>query len=405
MRVVHVATLQDGGAGIAAMRLHEGLLAEGIDSTFLCAYPKKIEPALAVATSKPKTYGERALRKIGYESVDKVHREMKKVKRANGNYEYYSLPFSNYELQKNPIVLGADVINFHWVSNFVDFPTFFSINKPIVWTLHDMNPFLGGFHYGADLAKNSDNTLLMGLERSYKQVKAEAIRNRNLNICSPSRWLYEESLSDKAMSQFPHHYIPYGLDTDLFKNYPKELSREVFKIPLDKKIFLFISANIQNTRKGFNFLKEAIHKISRRDDCIVVAAGNHPPADKDPNILYLDAIHDDIVLPLLFSAADACVIPSLEDNLPNVMLEALSCGIPVLGFATGGLKDTIIDGFNGFISAEASADSLAGIMEKFLDCRFDPSSIRSDSAKKFHQSVQAKKYIDLYRAIVLQHNH
>ncbi len=398
MKIVHISTLEDGGAGIATIRLHEGLIKKGIDSTFLCAIAKGHSALTRVAEEPDPTLLQRIALRAGVTVFDTVEHERKKIKSCRGDYEYYSLPISRYRLEENEHVLSADVIHFHWVSNFVNFPTFFTLKKPVVWTFHDMNPLLGGFHYSADLLKNMENAELMRIERRYKQIKADATAKANLNICAPSRWLYEVSLADETMGRFPHHHIPNGLDTEVFTPYPQDMARQVFGLPLKKKIFVFVSANIANKRKGFHLLEEAVAGIPPEADFLVVALGYNHLAAKDPRIVFLEPIHDEPLLPLLFSAADVCVIPSVEDNLPNVMLESLSCGAPVLGFPIGGLKDTIRDGVDGFLCPAVSAEALAATMIRALGASLDRAEIR-ESAKKFDESVQASSYLAIYNSI------
>ncbi|GGB08566.1 glycosyltransferase [Puia dinghuensis] len=399
MKIVHIATLEDGGAGRAAMRLHEALLAEKVDSTFLCAIPKEQSTLARVAEKRPVPFFKRMALRAGLHSVDKVASEKLAIARCRGDYEYYSMPFSNYSLQENEIVLGADIIHLHWVANFVDFPSFFEVPKPIVWTFHDINPLLGGFHFSLDLQKNNANAELMAIEEKFRKVKSEAVASANLTICTPSSRLFEASSANPAMNRFAHHRIQNGLDTRTFRPYSHELSRQVFKLPAQKKIFLFVCGNIQNKYKGFHLLEEAVTLLPPDKDFLVVAAGYNAPVSKDPRVVFLDPIHDELLLPLLYSAADLCVIPSLEDNLPNVMLESLCCGTPVLGFPIGGLKDVIVDGVNGYLCPAISAEALAQTMARALDTPFDRAAISRENIEKFDRAVQAKRYAQLYNSL------
>ena len=381
------------------MRLHEGLVAKGVDSTFLCAVAKNSFSSVEVVHLGDHSILKRVLLRLGYTGIDKVEQSKKEIRSCKGDYEYYSLPFSNYRLEENELITRADILNFHWVSNFVDFPTFFRIKKPIVWTLHDMNPLLGGFHYGEDLLKNETNQELMHIERKFQKIKSEAIAGANLTVCSPSRWLHDASLAHPVMGQKPHHHIPYGLNTTIFRPYPQAIARQIFNLPREKKIIVFASANIGNKRKGFHLLKEAIARIPPEEDFLVVAVGYNPNIPQEEKIVFLDPIHDEALLPLLFSAADFCAIPSIEDNLPNVMLESLCCGTPVLGFSIGGLKDVIVDGSNGFLCPTVSGEALAATITRALRSSFDRMAISKDSIEKFDASVQADRYIALYNSL------
>ncbi|HEX3933764.1 MAG TPA: glycosyltransferase, partial [Puia sp.] len=186
---------------------------------------------------------------------------------------------------------------------------------------------------------------------------------------------------------------------EVFRNYNKASGRELFNIPVDKKVILFISESIENERKGFDLFLKAIEILGVRNDYILVAVGSSDKNYNIGNLINIQGVHDERLMALLYSSADMCVIPSREDNLPNVMLESMACGTPVIGFPVGGIKETIIDGFNGLLCGERSAQSLADAIERFLerDC-FDTVAIRNDSVKKFALNVQANAYIDVYKS-------
>lgn len=398
IKVTHVSTSDRGGAFNSALRLHQGLLNENITSKYLCLdrlNQNSIDEIYQHERYYPKLY-ERVFNKIGL-PLTAAHKNLKKIRRKEGKYEIFSFPNTDYSLHLHPLVKEANIINLHWVANFLDFPSFFANTKqPVVWTLHDMNPFQGGFHYQDDV---KNNTNYSGLENKLRRVKKDALaRVTNLHIVTPSKWLFRESQNSELLGRFPHHHIPYGLDTNLFKPFPKSLARSLFNIPADKLVLLFACESLENPRKGLDLLIEAIKHLPTDVDCHICAVGTRTNIPDDLKINQLGRIQDDRLMPLLFSAADAFILPSREDNLPNVMLESLACGTPVICFPVGGMPDVIENGFNGVIANDIGAIELKDAILSYIKHKdkFDNNKIRNFATENYSLSVQAQKYEKLY---------
>jgi glycosyltransferase involved in cell wall biosynthesis len=400
LKVTHLSTYQGGGAGTAAFRLHQGLLKENVDSRFLCAFSKSHDRTVFTAGKKSQSRLNRILTRFNL-TQSPVEKEKYKVKNAAGDYDYYSIPLSDFRLEEHPLVKDADIINLHWVSDFINYPTFFeSLNKPIVWTFHDMNPFFGGFHYRGDAERNSHNAALMTVENTYLEIKKNALlKTERIKVVCPSQWLLNASQTSEVMKSFSHFLIPYGLDTETFKIYSSDLARQLFNIPLDKKIILFVSESIENRRKGFDLVIDAIKSISVKDNFLLVAVGDAGRSYDVPGIAFIGNISDERLMALAYASADAYLIASREDNLPNVMLESLCCGTPVLGFPVGGIKETVVNDVNGFLAPQLSASGLKDLISRFLtNDKFDRQWIRADSKEKYNLRKQALSYIQLYKS-------
>jgi glycosyltransferase involved in cell wall biosynthesis len=398
MKVVHISTSAFGGAGIAARRLHEGLSEQGVDSNFLTqGQAGKISNLISVS-NRPSNIS-RVLKRFGF-PIAVEHRNAAKIKRG-GDYEIFTFPTSSIDLSVHPLVQSADIIHLHWVANFLDYPSFFkNMDKPIVWTLHDMNPFQGGFHYSGDLERNT-NTYLGKLDRQLQKQKKQAIQgSKNIHIVSPSRWLMQASQQSDMLSKFAHHHIPYGLDTSLFKPYDAEIARSLFQLPQHKRLLLFVSDHISNKRKGFDLLVDALNQLNFPDDVMLCAVGHLDNNILPDKIIHLGYVSDERLMPLLYSAVDAVIIPSREDNLPNVMLEALACGTPVIGFPIGGIREILEIGSNGILSDEVSADSLAHAILTFLrGDLYDSIAIRNFALQHFDLKKQTDDVLALYRTL------
>lgn len=286
----------------------------------------------------------------------------------------------------------------HFISYFLDIPSFFrKVQKPIVWTLHDMSPFLGCFHYRMD---SENNAAAFGLlEKELIEIKRTAYNeHQTLKIVTPSKWLMRESMASTALRNKEHYHIRYSLDTDLFKPGDTKLIRHQYGLPDNKTLFLFVSEQLGNKRKGFDLLLQAINNLS--PDKFHLASIGRPSGELQrlTNYTALGTIEDTKEMAKLYAAADAFVLPSREDNLPNTMLEALSCGTPVVAFRTGGMADEIEPGFNGYLADEMNPNCLSVALQKFLDnpLAFDNAAIRCRAVKLYSMIRQAEEYKRLY---------
>jgi len=273
-----------------------------------------------------------------------------------------------------------------------------------------MNPFTGGCHYSGNCKKFENNCtncpqLLNTLDPNYSnkilKTKTEAITSQcNLTIASPSNWLLEQSKKSILFNRYPHINIPYGLDASIFLPRDQQFSRELLGLPMDKKIILFVADLISNKRKGYKYLMSAIQQLGNNEDFILCTVGSSS-FDKTgrANVAELGSIGDERLMSAAYSAADLFVIPSIEDNLPNTVLESLMCGTPVVGFPIGGIVDMIEDGKNGYICEDISSGALAVNIQKLLNnmSNFNRKKIRNEAVKKYSLSIQAKSYIDLYK--------
>ncbi|WP_299060591.1 glycosyltransferase [uncultured Polaribacter sp.] len=414
MKILIVNTYDNGGAAKASLRLANGLRKRGVKVDFLLK--RKIDLTLNTHVLELKRTT------IFKKYISKVKRKLKKynfyqskydkflTERSN-NLELFSLPNSSFDITASPLYKEADIINLHWVSEFLDFSTFFKNNsKPIVWTMHDMNPFSGGEHYEEIYLGINDNgfpkkRILSTKELSFfekiKKIKKTALLDvNNLHIVSPSQWLANKAKESELFKNMPIHCIANSIDTSIYK--PKNIkeSKEYFNIPEEKKIILFVADSITANRKGFVFLERAIKSINNKDVVLCVIGKNNLKTNFS-NIIELGVLKEDHLMSLAYSAADVFVIPSLMDNLPNTVLESLMCGTPVIGFPVGGIPEMIQNGVNGLITKEISVGALIETINQFLDniYKYKREDIFKDAFDKYNLDIQAKAYENLFKSI------
>ena len=424
LKVVHISTYRSGGAGRAAYRIHEALLKNGgVDSSFLTMedFKKNCSKNLAcyeeaAKIRKPANFVERQRNRIKFRIKKHLGIEIKSAKEKREKIieqfrnasprftcELASLPFTEYNILSNSLVKEADIIHLHWVAGMLDYTSFFKINKkPLVWTLHDMNPFQGLFHYAEDGLRNRD--LTNGLDEKIVLIKQRLIKKgkAKMRVVAPSFWLLKETENSKVFKNIKSVSIPNPIDISFFSQQDKSELKRINEIPENNTVFLFISENIRNLRKGFDLLIDALKQLDNRAFTLIILGAGENSFIPGIDIRNVGPTSDNRKLVDFFSLADAFIIPSREDNLPNVMLESFSCGTPAIGFPVGGIKEHVINFKTGLLADEISSESLAQAIEKFCKYkeRFKMDEIRKYAEEKFNNELVAREYIKVYQKIL-----
>ncbi|MCC5931185.1 MAG: glycosyltransferase [Cyclobacteriaceae bacterium] len=384
MKVLHISTYDRGGAFQSAYRLHQGLLQLGIESRFLVLYK---------FTNKQDCTAY-------LESIPISQRIFESLKTRFFNY-YFSKKFgkkaftfvarSPYSLHKHELVISSDIINLHWVVKFLDIPTFFkSLNKPIFWTLHDLSPISDGFHYEDDIAEINNKVF-----KYNHQVKLRHLANcTNLTLICPSRWIMDKTESSTFCKEHKKFHLPYGLDFKLFKPQDTAKVRTQLGLSINSIVLLFIADNIQDKRKGLCYLMEALPLLKVKNIELISVGGGKVEFGDGIKHKHLGFVSDPEYLSKIYSVANIFVIPSIEDNLPNTMLESLACGTPVVGFKIGGIAETIINGENGYLAEEITLEALANSINLAIknSAKFERNKIRNKAQNEFELFIQARKY-------------
>ncbi len=416
MKVVHINKGDcGGGANVAAHRISSALRKAGVDSTMLVENKKTKDPYV-FSTS------ERHCDKIS-DFAHFVGERLYILPRERYYTMRYNFSIANFgrDISDFPLVREADIIHLHWVNqgflSIKSLKTLASLGKPIVWTLHDMWPFTGGCHYAGTclefnehcgycpFLRNPDKTDLS--VQQYK-AKKELYSSMNLTVVSCSQWLNSLASCSALLSKKHCVSIPNPIDTSVFSPFDKMECRRQLGLPLDKKLVLFGAAKVTDIRKGFRYLEEALRIISDSFPLIakemeLIIFGrvkgngiNIPSGFKTHN---LDFIHDTQTLVKLYNAADVFVLPSLQDNLPNTVVESLACGTPVVGFRIGGVPEMVVHEKTGYLAEVKNSLSLAnGIYATmFMDSNKQRQAIVEHARSLFGEDAVAQQYIKVYQ--------
>ena len=415
MRIVHVSTSDvRGGASRAAFRLHQGLRRLGHDSSMLVWDRAGCDPA--VRAFVPSTgLVDRVARRVRQRGIVSDLRAVR-----SGGHELFTHHRSQFGPEVARQLPECDVLQLHWTSGFLDYPDFFRNlppGVPVVWTLHDMNPFTGGCHYdggcgGYRRACGSCPQLVSGVERDLSRRvwlgKHEALSQlgrRPVHVVADSDWLAEEARQSSLLGGFPVSTIYYGLDTAVFAPRGRAAARRALGIPEGARVVLFVADSVEDRRKGLSYLVEALAGTAGDPDLLLVSIGRGDPAiGEGARHLHLGRVDDDDRLSLVYSAADVFVIPSLQEAFGQTALESVSCGTPVVGFAAGGIPEIVRPGVTGALGPPGDAAALRGAVESILR---DPEeaarlseSCRRVALEEHGLERQARRYVDLYSGLL-----
>lgn len=340
-----------------------------------------------------------------------INLKIKSIRQKNG-LDYYSHPVTSCDITTTDSYKKCDIINLHWVAGMLDYYSFFRKNtKPVVWTLHDMSPLLGGEHYAewySEINEAGEPGIRiyskdeLDLEYKLASFKRKILSNNPLlHFVCPSKWLFEEVVKSGICDSSRIFHIPYGINTEVFRPIDAENYRHSLGIEPEWKVVLFVADSLNNRRKGIVYLLRALQGIETEITLISVGSGEIEHEMPD-NIKYisLGRIEDESLMAKIYSAANLFVIPSLMDNLPNTVIESLCCGTPVVGFPVGGIND-MVNNTNGILAGNISVNALKTAIRMALDRDgfFDRKRIAADAHGKYNLNIQAEQYLKLFQRI------
>lgn len=398
----------EGGAARAAYRLHRSLLVAGLDSKMLVQ--SKTSDDFTVIGPAGKL--QKGLGKIR-PTLDAI--PVKRYKdRTKTLFSPSWLPFSSIVDHINEI--DPDIVHLHWVTGgMLRIEDVARIRAPVVWSLHDMWAFTGGCHYDEECGKfkNSCGSCPVLASAKENDLSSKVLQRKqvsfkqhtNLTIVGLSNWLAKQAKSSTLFENTSVVNLPNPIDTTSFAPFCKQQARTLFNLPGDKKLVLFGAMGAtSDPRKGFKELAQALSYLPA-DYELVVFGSNEPKISQGfkQKAHYLGHLHDDITLRVLYNAADVMVVPSLQENLSNAIMESLSCGTPVVGFDIGGNSDLIDHQVNGYLAEPYSSADFAKGIDWVLQHQ-SPDKL-ADNARQtvlvnFESSLVASKYIDLYREVL-----
>lgn len=423
---IHLMTgLLQGGAAAGAKHLTNALAERGIDARlyFPSQFSGQVDPgreSLYLPAQWTSAWHRRVRAAIGY----RIHRQTfkRKMRRRPPGFEIFSSPMGAPITPwppSNGTHSHGDVLHLHWITKLIDYTSFFQSvpsEQPIVWTLHDMNPFTGGCHFSAgcrrfetgcgrcpQLAEQDGE-----LSAEYFQTKVSLLAGKNLHVVAPSRWMIRQAMASPIFRNVrSFHHIPYGLPAEVHNGaIDRVVAREQLGLDPDAFVFSFGAADVDNQRKGARFLMKALELLSRKSDremLGLVFGGGALPESPVPirQMGFLKSVVDKMQV---YCASDVFVVPSTEDNLPFTALEAMSGGAALLGFDVSGVPDLVLDGVTGRLAKAGDGEDLG---EKLAQMARDTSATNAQgiqakeiASRNYVSTREADDYQKLYAALL-----
>ena len=320
----------------------------------------------------------------------------------------------------------ADVIHLHWVNQGMlslrGIRRILASGKPVVWTMHDIWPATGICHLtlGCTRFKTGGCRYCKYLPGGGSQSdlankiwrrKKDMLQQHTMFFVACSRWLAGEAKASTLLKGQHIESIPNPIDTRVYRPTDRREARRQCSLPEDKRIILFVSQRATNPYKGMDYLSSACKKLiadhpEMKDEVCVAVLGGHAEevVDMLPFKAYpLGYVSDDREIVKVYNAADVFVLPSLSENLPNTIMEAMACGTPCVGFPTGGIPEMIDHLKNGYLTKEHSAKQLGeGIYTLLTTPAYE--SLSHEAVAKvnacYSESSVANQYGQLYAKLL-----
>jgi glycosyltransferase involved in cell wall biosynthesis len=413
IRVTQISTTDlRGGAARAAHRLHRTLGQEGVSSRMLVAQRFGDDPD--VVEYNPFAPAPAFVGRAFFRLSRRLHRPS--VSKAGA---YFSLDWTLIGWRLLSQVPACDVVNLHWVADLLDYRSLPQIaaRHPIIWTFHDMNAFTGGCHYSGLcerfvdrcgscpqlMTTTNDVDMTRRVLRRKQDVLARIPPSRLMAV-SPSHWLAREARRSALFRNFEVRVIPNGINLQEYRPMDRAEARRRLNLPLDARIVLFVAEQIADRRKGLRLLLKAFQAIQEIPGLLLVTLGRGgyeaiPPLRSQ----HLGSLDDSEDLRAAYSAADAFAMPSLQDNLPNTILESMACGTPVVGFSAGGIGEAVVSGKTGLLAPTGDFSALASSLRCLLEDqnlqRMLSANARQHVEQEYSIELQARRYAALYREV------
>jgi glycosyltransferase involved in cell wall biosynthesis len=418
LKVVHLNTYDgNGGAGRACLRLSNALNDIGVESKVLVYYKFGGDPKIdnlskgffAKASAIFNIMAERYLAKFLVKAIKTP----------------FSLQWFGKSIAHHPDLKAADLIHIHWINHGFLSPRLLAqldeLEKPIVWTFHDSNAFTGGCHvrYSCEhFHRQCGDCPLLRMSgkndishRNWLR-KQKAYSELNFHIVAPSRWMASSVKQSSLLGIRNTSVIPNTVETDIFKPYVKAEAKKILKIPTHHFVLMSGFMPSKNDKhKGTQYLIDALNELAARPEIPnelihLVIFGNKDEKNMPTfpfKTTFLGTISKDTHLAKCYAAADAFITPSLEDNLPNTVMESLACATPVIAFTTGGIPDMVRHLENGYLAQYESASDLADGIE-WLFLHEDKEAIQKEARRtvldKFAPAVIATHHQVLYQSLL-----
>lgn len=416
MKILIVNTSENtGGAAVAANRLREALSNSGIKVKIMVREKKRDDFSVVAVGSRVGNLLRFCYERVVIWLCNLLNRR---------NLFAVSIANTGIDITKTREFREADLIHLHWVNQGMlslrGIRKILNSGKPVVWTMHDMWPATAICHYAHECKKYETECRncqllrkngLNDLSAKIWKRKVKMMDGHQISFVACSQWLCDQAKESSLLKGQYVTNIPNAIDTRVFCRKDQAEVRTILGLPLDKRLILFVSQRVTDERKGVSYLMEALEKLTE----------SHPDVKNNTAIAILGGHSDELAaqLPLpshslgyvsdprhivnIYNAADVFVLPSLSDNLPNTIMEAMACSVPCVGFDVGGIPEMIDHRRNGYVAKFRDSDDLAEGIRWVLN-EADHDELSRQAIEEVHQNYSeasvARRYIEIYQKVL-----
>jgi glycosyltransferase involved in cell wall biosynthesis len=406
-----------GGAAVAANRLMKALQKKVIDAEMLVLDKQTDNPYVHTLNT---SWFKKKINLFRFLSERLVIFCLNKFDRSD--LFRVSIANAGTNISNHPLVKNADIIHLHWINhNFLSLKNIeqlMDLGKPVVWTMHDMWPCTGICHHARE-CMNYQNECgqcfylhsFNPKDISYRifSKKKKCLQHKNITYVGCSQWMADRAELSSLTRKEKIYAIPNPVDTNVFKKINKEKARERLNLPMNKYLLLFGAVNVADKRKGLDYLIDGLKCMKLQYPAIynqmeLVIFGQIKSEIRlifDIPVHSMNFLKEEEIIVNLYNAVNLFVTPSLDENLPNTIMEAMACGTPCVGFHIGGIPEMIDHKKNGYVAQYQDLEDLA----KGIAWTLENSRALSDKAiekvkNNYANSIVAQQYTELYKKLL-----
>ncbi|MFA7359805.1 MAG: glycosyltransferase [Candidatus Kapaibacterium sp.] len=328
------------------------------------------------------------------------------LKTDDDKYNLYSINETKgwYKTKKftDKIPFNVDILFILFIDNYLNTKNIREIYDKykckIFWLLPDMAGMTGGCHYAWDCKgyhhQCGNCPAIYSTDKydiTYKNMAFKKINLKNipLLVFSFSTWQHQQLNNSSLFKDNIKELIYFPINKNIFKPIDKKTSRSKFNLTDLHKVIFIGAKNLQNPRKGFKYLIEALKILYDKvpNENIIILISGKIDEDIRNNIKFkfisIDYLDQEKDLPLAFSASDVFVSPSIEDTGPTMVNLSLMCGTPVVAFRTGVANDLIIENETGLLADIYNSNQLADCILKIITLTYTEKIILSQRCRKY----------------------
>lgn len=413
MKILQVNTTDTkGGAALISWELKKSLTKRGHDVSMLVGYKRSSDPNVREIFNTP--LNRRLSQVIGRNFRSRLQHHL-------GYWLANDIAFLPGEkISLLPEFKNADVVHAHNLhSLFFNLKalTKLTYQKPFLWTLHDMWPLTGGAAHAFDcphwttggcncMLPNTLPKMAWNNSRHLWKLKQNIYTNSRLHLVAPSQWLANQ-IKKSMLANQPLTVIYNGVDTDIFKPIVDKIAlRKTLNLPLNKRIILFASkGGSKNPWKGWEYAEKIITYAAKHGDITFICLGGYDNPSLPANVIAVPYVTDQLRLSQYYAASDMLLYPSIADNCPLTILEAMACGLPVLAFATGGIPELVEHKKNGYVARYRDSDDLIKGFRELLSLSAQEKMAyqltgRERTLNQFSLTKMVEAYEKLYKTLI-----